>query len=129
MTVCYQPEKWAFLAEEAVDNAMFATTSPPSYKDGYFYYCGRGDDMLKVGGIWVSPIEVEEALLAHPAVFQAAVVAYKDESDLSKPKAYVALKPGYEANDDLAKEIQVFVKMSIAPYKFPRKIEFIKESL
>jgi benzoate-CoA ligase family protein len=96
-------------------------------KDGYFYYCGRGDDMLKVGGIWVSPIEVEEALHAHPAVFQSAVVAYQDENELIKPKAYIVLKPGYEASGDLAKEIQVFVKTSIAPYKFPRKIEFIKE--
>ena len=96
-------------------------------KDGYFYYCGRGDDMLKVGGIWVSPVEVEETLLSHPAVLQAAVVAYKDEHDLVKPKAFIVLKNGRKPTDDLAKEIQTFAKTSIAPYKFPRKIEFIKE--
>ncbi len=96
-------------------------------KDGYFYYCGRGDDMLKVGGIWVSPVEVEDALLAHPAVMQAAVVAYKDENDLIKPKAYIVPKTGYKSSKQLGEDIQNFVKHSIAPYKFPRKIEFIKE--
>ncbi len=96
-------------------------------KDGCFYYCGRGDEMLKVGGIWVSPIEVEETLLSHPSVFQAAVVPFQDENNLVKPKAYVVLKPGHRPSDELAKEIQVFVKMTIAPYKFPRKIEFISE--
>ncbi|MCX8023055.1 MAG: benzoate-CoA ligase family protein [Syntrophorhabdaceae bacterium] len=96
-------------------------------KEGYYYYCGRNDDMLKVGGIWVSPIEVEEAILSHPAVFQAAVVPYKDENDLIKPKAYVVLKNGYKPGEELAREIQMYVKSSIAPYKFPRKIEFIKE--
>ncbi len=96
-------------------------------KDGYFYYCGRGDDMLKVGGIWVSPIEVEEALLSHPAVLQAAVVAKNDENNLIKPKAFVVLKNGYEPSNALGKEMQLFVKKSIAPYKYPRWIEFLKE--
>ncbi|MBI4634249.1 MAG: benzoate-CoA ligase family protein [Deltaproteobacteria bacterium] len=95
-------------------------------KEGYYYYCGRGDDMLKVGGIWVSPIEVEEALLAHPAVLQAAVVAKKDANNLIKPKAFVVLKNGYEPSEALGKEIQLFVKKSIAPYKFPRWIEFVQ---
>jgi benzoate-CoA ligase family protein len=95
--------------------------------DGYYYYCGRGDDMLKVGGIWVAPVEVEDTLMSHPAVLQAAVVAKKDEHDLIKPKAFIVLKDGYEPSDELAKEIQMFVKKSIAPYKFPRWIEFIKE--
>jgi benzoate-CoA ligase len=96
-------------------------------EDGYFYYCGREDDMLKVGGIWVSPIEVEEALLLHPAVFRAAVVAKKDENSLIKPKAFVVLKNGCEPSEALGKELQLFVKKSIAPYKFPRWIEFVKE--
>lgn len=96
-------------------------------KDGYFYYCGRGDDMLKVGGIWVSPIEIEDTLLMHPAVLQAAVVAKKDKNLLVKPKAFVVLKEGYQASPELAKELQMFVKESIAPYKFPRWVEFIKE--
>ncbi|HEX2964305.1 MAG TPA: AMP-binding protein, partial [Syntrophorhabdaceae bacterium] len=96
-------------------------------KEGYFYYCGRGDDMLKVGGIWVSPVEVEDALLAHPAVLQAAVVAYRDEHDLVKPKAFIVPKSGFKTTKSLAKDIQDFVKHSIAPYKYPRKIEFLKE--
>ncbi|HOP48268.1 MAG TPA: benzoate-CoA ligase family protein [Desulfobacteraceae bacterium] len=95
--------------------------------EGYYYYCGRGDDMLKVGGIWVSPIEIEDTLISHPAVLRAAVVPKKDEKELVKPKAFVELKEDFEPSEELAKEIQMFVKSSIAPYKFPRWIEFVKE--
>ncbi len=104
-------------------------TGDKYYRDeeGYFYYCGRGDDMLKVGGIWVSPIEVEDTLLSHPAVFQAAVVAKNDENNLIKPMAFVVLKKGFEPSESLGKEIQMFVKKSIAPYKYPRWIEFREE--
>jgi benzoate-CoA ligase family protein len=99
------------------------------YRDaqGYYYYRGRSDDMLKVGGIWVSPIEVEDALISHPAVLEAAVVAKKDAHGLVKPKAYVTLKKGRRPSDKLAKDIQLFVKKSIAPYKYPRWIEFTKK--
>jgi len=96
-------------------------------KDGYYYYCGRGDDMLKVGGIWVSPIEIEDTLASHPAVLESAVVAKKDEHNLIKPKAFVVLKKGFQPSEELAKEIQMFVKKSIAPYKYPRWVEFVKE--
>jgi benzoate-CoA ligase family protein len=104
-------------------------TGDKYYRDaeGYYYYRGRGDDMLKVGGIWVSPIEVEDALVSHPAVLEAAVVAKKDEHYLVKPKAFVVLKKGRHPSDKLAKDIQAFVKKSIAPYKYPRWIEFVKE--
>ena len=95
--------------------------------DGYYYYCGRGDDMLKVGGIWVSPIEIEDALVSHPAVKEAAVVAKGDEHALVKPKAYIVLKKGQKASDELAKDIQAFVKKTIAPYKYPRWIEFVSD--
>jgi len=99
------------------------------YRDaqGYYYYRGRSDDMLKVGGIWVSPIEVEDALVSHPAVLEAAVVAKKDEHGLVKPKAYVVLKKGRRPSEKLAVDIQLFVKKSIAPYKYPRWIEFTKK--
>ncbi|MCK4369290.1 MAG: benzoate-CoA ligase family protein [Dehalococcoidales bacterium] len=99
------------------------------YRDagGYYYYRGRGDDMLKVGGIWVSPIEVEDALVSHSAVLEAAVVAKKDEHHLVKPKAYVVLRKGRHPSEKLTKDIQTFVKKSIAPYKYPRWIEFIKK--
>ncbi len=66
-------------------------------EDGYFVYCGRVDDMLKVGGIWVSPSEVESALVAHEDVLEAAVIGVEDEQELVKPKAFVVLKPGVEA--------------------------------
>ena len=99
------------------------------YRDaeGYYYYRGRGDDMLKVGGIWVSPVEVEDALVSHPAVLEAAVVAKKDEHSLVKHKAYVVLKKGHRPSETVSKDIQAFVKKSIAPYKYPRWIEFVKK--
>ncbi len=104
-------------------------TGDKYYRDaeGYYYYRGRSDDMLKVGGIWVSPIEVEDALVSHPAVLEAAVVAKKDEHHLVKPKAFVLLKKGRHPSEKLEKDIKAFVKKSIAPYKYPRWIEFVKD--
>jgi benzoate-CoA ligase len=96
-------------------------------RDGYFTYCGRTDDMLKVGGIYVSPFEVEAALLAHDAVLEAAVVGQLDEQKLVKPKAYIVLKPGQAASSTLAETLQQHVKSRLAPYKYPRWIEFIDE--
>jgi len=104
-------------------------TGDKYYKDaeGYFYYCGRGDDMLKVGGIWVSPIEIEDTLISHPAVKEAAVVAKADEHLLIKPKAFIVLKQGYTPSEQLGKEIQDYVKKTIAAYKYPRWIEFVND--
>lgn len=93
--------------------------------DGYFYYDGRSDDMLKVGGQWVSPIEVENTLIEHPAVLESAVVAVQDDAGLVKPKAFVVLHKGHRGSDKLATELQDFVKAKIAPYKYPRLIEFV----
>jgi benzoate-CoA ligase len=95
--------------------------------DGCFWYCGRSDDMLKVGGIWVSPVEVENALIGHPAVLECAVVGTRDTDDLIKPKAYVVLKEGYEPSEAMAEELKEYVKETIAPYKYPRWIEFIPQ--
>ena len=95
--------------------------------DGYFWYAGRADDMLKVGGIWVSPVEVETTLIRHPAVLEAAVVGTEDEDRLVKPKAFVVLKDPSAAKPTLAGELQAFVKDKIAPYKYPRWIEFVPE--
>lgn len=95
--------------------------------EGYFWYAGRSDDMLKVGGIWVSPIEVENALLAHPAVVECAVVGARDRDDMVKPKAYVVLKDGVQPSAERAGELQTFVKEAIAPFKYPRWIEFVSE--
>jgi len=96
-------------------------------RDGYFWYCGRADDMLKVGGIWVSPVEVEATLVGHPAVLEAAVVGQDDSDRLVKPKAFVVLKEPERASAALADELKTFVKDKIAPYKYPRWIEFVPE--
>ena len=95
--------------------------------DGYFTYEGRSDDMLKVSGQWVSPAEVEAALMGHASVLEAAVVGAQDKDELVKPKAYVVLKNGTAANDALADELKAFVKGQITPHKYPRWIVFTKE--
>jgi benzoate-CoA ligase len=92
--------------------------------DGYYVYCGRRDDMLKVGGIYVSPFEVEGALQSHPDVLEAAVVAWPDDDALIKPKAFVVLKAADQACDDLAHRLQEHCKQKLAAYKYPRWIEF-----
>ncbi len=93
-------------------------------EDGYYVYAGRSDDMLKVGGIYVSPFEVEAALVSHGAVLEAAVVGQADENELIKPKAFVVTVEGAQAGDALAVELQAHVKETLAPYKYPRWIEF-----
>lgn len=95
--------------------------------DGYFQYCGRTDDMLKVGGIYVSPFEVEGALMSHESVLEAAVVAHADADDLIKPKACVVLNAGVEPSEALADALKQYVKDKLAPYKYPRWIEFVNE--
>lgn len=95
--------------------------------DGYFTYGGRADDMLKVSGIWVSPFEVESALASHGAVLEAAVVGQADENGLIKPKAFIVLRPNTPRSADLAAALQQHVKAHLAPYKYPRWIEFVSE--
>jgi benzoate-CoA ligase len=95
--------------------------------EGYYTYGGRSDDMLKVSGIYVSPVEVEAALITHDAVLEAAVVGMEDEQKLVKPKAFVVLKPGQSGSDSLKSELQQHVKDKLAPYKYPRWIEFMSE--
>ncbi len=93
-------------------------------EEGYYVYCGRRDDMLKVGGIYVSPFEVEGALQSHPDVLEAAVVAWADDEALIKPKAFVVLKTADKAGDAFARVLQDYCKQKLAPYKYPRWIEF-----
>jgi len=95
--------------------------------DGYYHFEGRSDDMLKVGGIWVSPFEVETALLEHPQVREAAVIGAPDAQSLVKPKAFIVLRDPANASAALAEELQEFVKTRVAPYKYPRWIEFRAE--
>ena len=91
---------------------------------GQLTYCGRNDDMLKVGGIYVSPFEVEAALVRHPDVLEAAVVGHPDHDELIKPRAFVVLNPGVPAREELAETLKHFVRQDLAPYKYPRWIEF-----
>jgi benzoate-CoA ligase family protein len=96
-------------------------------EEGYYFHAGRSDDMMKVGGIWVSPVEVESTLISHPAVLECAVVAHSDASNLIKPKAFVVLKEGLKASDQLAQELVAYCKEKMAEYKRPRWIEFVAE--
>ena len=91
---------------------------------GYYYFRGRSDDMLRVGGKWLAPQEVEKTLNLHPAVAESAVVGCQGKDELIKPYAFVVLKPNTSASDNLEVEIKQFVKDRIAAYKYPRWIEF-----
>ena len=96
-------------------------------EEGYYCYCGRTDDMLKVSGIWVSPFEVESALLGESRVLEAAVVGQEDDQGMVKPKAVIVLQEGVTASPNLVAELQAFVKDRLAPFKYPRWIEFVDE--
>ena len=94
-------------------------------KSGRYVYCGRTDDMFKVSGIWVSPFEVEQAIIEHPAVLEAAVVAHQDENGLEKPRAFVVLKDG---QDEAALEgLKDFIKDKIGKWKYPRWIDVVED--
>ncbi len=95
--------------------------------DGYYWYCGRSDDMMKVGGLWVSPIEIENTLMEHPAVLESGVIGANDADGLLKPKAFVLLKNEFKASTELRIELQNHVKSKLAPYKYPRWIEFVDD--
>jgi benzoate-CoA ligase family protein len=94
---------------------------------GYYTYCGRSDDMMKVGGIWCSPFEIESKLVEHPAVVEAAVVGRVDHENLIKPEAFVVLKDGQVGDDALATELTDLCKNGLAPYKYPRWVNFVTE--
>ena len=93
--------------------------------DGYYFYCGRADDLFKVSGRWIAPGEVERALLLHPAVWECAVVEDRDDDGLPQPHAFVVANVGHPPSDELAHELMRFVKDEIAPYKYPRQVSFV----
>jgi acetyl-CoA synthetase len=95
--------------------------------DGYFWFVGRSDDVIKTSGYRVGPFEVESALLEHAAVAESAVVGVPDERIGQRIKAYVVLAPGFQGSTQLAEELQQYVKKTTAPYKYPREIEFVTE--
>ncbi len=94
---------------------------------GFYHYCGRTDDMFKVSGKWVSPFEVEQALVSHPAVLEAAVVPHADDAGLIKPRALVVLQPGTMVTDALRKALKQTVKTEVGLWKYPRWIEFVDD--
>ncbi len=96
-------------------------------EDGYYWHAGRSDDMMKVGGIWVSPVEVESTLISHQAVVECAVVQQADSAGLIKPKAYIVLKDGIPGTEELAEELIAHCRENMADYKRPRWIEFVDE--
>jgi benzoate-CoA ligase family protein len=95
--------------------------------EGYYYYQGRADDMIKVGGLYVAPAEVEGVLMGHEAVADCAVVGAPDAEGLIKTKAFIVLKPGFSPSDGLASELQEFVRGRLAHYKYPRAVEFVQD--
>ena len=96
-------------------------------EDGYFWYAGRSDDMLKCSGVWVSPVEIESVLIEHPAVLEAAVVGREDRDQLLKPVACVVLRDGVSGTPQLARELEDFVVSRLPIYKRPRWVEFFTE--
>ncbi len=95
-------------------------------EDGYYWYHGRADDMIKAGGIWVSPVEVENTLMQHPAILECGVIGYSEADELVKPLACVVLKPEYSPSPELENELKQFVKDRLAVYKYPRFIKFVE---
>lgn len=94
--------------------------------DGFYHYCGRADDMMKVAGMWVSPGEVENALLAHPLIAEAAVVACENEIGLVRPAAYIVLKNGAEIRGELGEEIREWLKKRLSNFKCPSEVHFVE---
>ncbi|MCB0031619.1 MAG: benzoate-CoA ligase family protein [Anaerolineales bacterium] len=96
-------------------------------EEGYYYHAGRSDDMMKVGGIWASPMEIESVIISHPAVVECAVVAKADQSDLIKPKAYVVLQDGENPSEALAEQLIDYCREHMSAYKRPRWVEFVDD--
>jgi acyl-coenzyme A synthetase/AMP-(fatty) acid ligase len=119
-----QPEK---TAQTMQDGWLRTGDKYTQDEDGFFWYAGRGDDMLKVGGLWVSPVEVENALVAHEAVQECAVVGCEDADGLVKPFAFVVVRPGAVQTPSLGSDLQQFVRSRLAEYKRPRWVEFRDE--
>jgi benzoate-CoA ligase family protein len=123
---CYwnNPEK---SAQTMVDGWLDTGDTYMQDEDGYYQYCGRNDDMLKVGGIWCSPFEIEAKLIEHPQILEVAVVGRADDAGLIKPEAFMVLKDSAMARDTIAAELLDFCKKGLAPYKYPRWFHFVED--
>lgn len=125
---CTSPYYWNRIDEtRGTMLGEWLKTGDTFYRDeeGYFWFCGRSDDMLKVGGIWVSPVQIENALMEHPAVQEAAVTGRLDPDGLTKPRAYVVLREGFPGDDTLREELLALLRERLDSYKIPRWIEFV----
>lgn len=119
-----EPEKTA----KVVKNGFYHTGDKAWMdEDGYFWFLGRVDDLIKSSGYRIGPFEVESALITHPAVVEAAVTGVPDPVRGQAVKATIVLAPGYEPSEELTKDIQNHVKKVTAPYKYPRIVEYVKE--
>ncbi len=118
----YEKSRQTFLGEWLFTGDKYTVD-----EDGYYWHAGRSDDMIKAGGIWVSPMEVESTLISHEAVVECAVVGVPDQSNLFKPKAYVVLRSGIEPSPALEEELIEYCRTRMAAYKRPRWIEFLPE--
>ena len=114
-------------AETMVDGWLNTGDTYRQDDEGYLIYDGRSDDMLKVGGIWCSPVEIESCLIGHGAVLEAAIVGHADEHGLTKPKAFVVLKHDGTGDPALTEELMTLCRTSLAPYKYPRWVEYVTE--
>jgi acyl-coenzyme A synthetase/AMP-(fatty) acid ligase len=95
-------------------------------EDGFYYFEGRADDLIKVSGQWVHPLEIERCLAEHPAVQECAVLGVEDTNRLMSVQAWVVLRHGQSAGADMTHELQTFVKQQLLPYKYPRAIEYME---
>jgi acyl-coenzyme A synthetase/AMP-(fatty) acid ligase len=104
-------------------------TGDTYYRDeeGFFFCCGRSDDMLKVGGIWCSPVEIENKLVEHPKVLEAAIVGREDDVQLIKPEAFIVLNNSADAGEELEAELLEHCKTGLARYKYPRWFNFVED--
>jgi benzoate-CoA ligase len=125
--LCYWGDK---PKSRATFQGEWCTTADIFRRDagGYYWYEGRDDDLLKVSGIWVSPLEIENALLEHPAIAEICVIGREDEDRLIKPHAFVVLKSGWRGSDELAAELKAHIQSRLTPHKYPRWFEW-RESL
>ena len=136
IALCLETHRPVGLTEQYLDNpeenaASFVGdyyyTGDRAYcdEDGYFWFVGRTDDIIKSSGYRISPSEVEDVIAKHPAVYEVAVVGAPDPLRGARVKAYIVLRPDFEATESLVRELQQFVKRETAPYKYPREIEFV----
>ncbi len=125
-TCAYYWNKWDKTRETILGEWIRTGDKYHIDEDGYYWYHGRADDMIKAGGIWVSPVEVENVLAEHPAVLETGVIGRMDRDELVKPCAFIVLKADYLPSPELEAELKQFVKDKIAVYKYPRWVEFVE---